>query len=70
VTLVGVADSASSVPIRSHTYAAMASGNASVAEMHEFVLQYAIHGGWPKASVMQTAVLEMGERVTKGLPFQ
>ncbi len=70
LTLVGVADSSSSTPIRTHTYAAMASGNATVAEMHEFVLQYAIHGGWPKASVMQGVVIEMGDRVTKGLPFQ
>jgi 4-carboxymuconolactone decarboxylase len=70
LTMVGVANSSSTVPIRSHTYAAMASGNATVAEMHEFVLQYALHSGWPKASVMQAAVLEMGDRVTKGLPFQ
>jgi 4-carboxymuconolactone decarboxylase len=70
VTLVGVADSSSSTPIRTHTYAAMASGNATVQEMQEFVLQYAIHGGWPKASVMQAVVIEMGERVTKGLPYQ
>jgi 4-carboxymuconolactone decarboxylase len=70
VTLVGVADSSSSTPIRTHTYAAMASGNATVQEMQEFVLQYAIHAGWPRASVMQAAVLEMGERITKGLPFQ
>jgi 4-carboxymuconolactone decarboxylase len=70
ITMVGVANSASTTPIRSHTYAAMASGNATVAEMHEFVLQYAIHAGWPKASVMQAAVFEMGDRVTKGLPFQ
>jgi 4-carboxymuconolactone decarboxylase len=69
ITMVGVANSSSTTPIRSHTYAAMASGNASVAEMHEFVLQYAVHAGWPKASVMQGAVLEMGDRVTKGLPF-
>jgi 4-carboxymuconolactone decarboxylase len=69
ITLVGVANSASTTPIRTHTYAAMASGNATVTEMHEFVLQYAIHSGWPKASVMQAAVFEMGERVTKGLPF-
>src|SRR5699024_6763445 len=53
ITLVGVADSASSMPIRSHTYAAMASGNATFEEAQEFVLQYALHGGWPKASVMQ-----------------
>lgn len=37
--------------------------------MNEFVLQYAIHGGWPRASVMQSVVLEMGERVMKGLPY-
>ena len=70
VTLVAVLDSSSNIPIRTHTYAAMASGNATVAEMQEFVLQYAVHGGWPKASVMQSVVLEMGERVTKGLPYQ
>ncbi len=70
ITLVGVADSSATTPIRTHTYAAMASGNATVAEMQEFVLQYAVDGGWPKASVMQAAVLEMGERVTKGLPYQ
>lgn len=70
ITLVGVADSSASTPIRTHTYAAMASGNASVSEMQEFVLQYAIHGGWPKASVMQAAVLEMGKRVTAGLPYE
>jgi 4-carboxymuconolactone decarboxylase len=70
VTLVGVADSSASTPIRTHTYAAMASGNASANEMQEFVLQYAIHGSWPKASVMQAAVLEMADRVTKGLPYE
>jgi 4-carboxymuconolactone decarboxylase len=48
----------------------MASGNATVEEMQEFVLQYAIHGSWPKASVMQAVVIEMAERVTKGLPYQ
>ena len=70
VTLVGVADSSASTPIRTHTYAAMASGNASATEMQEFVLQYAIHGSWPKASVIQAAVLEMADRVTKGLPYE
>lgn len=70
LTLVGVADSSATTPIRTHTYAAMASGNATVEEMQEFVLQYAVDGGWPKASVMQAVVLEMGERVAKGLPYQ
>lgn len=69
ITLVGVADSSATTPIRTHTYAAMASGNATPEEMQEFVLQYAIHGSWPKASVIQAAVLELGERVKKGLPY-
>lgn len=69
ITLVGVAESSSDVPIRSHVYSAMASGNATVDEMNEFVLQYAIHGGWPKASVMQGAVFEMAQRLADGLTF-
>jgi 4-carboxymuconolactone decarboxylase len=69
ITMVGVSESSSDVPIRSHTYAAMASGNATMDEMHEYVLQYAVHGGWPRASVMQGAVFEMGKRVAEGLPF-
>lgn len=70
VTLVGVADSSSTTPIRTHIYAAMASGNATLPEMQEFVLQYAVHGGWPRASVLQAVVIELGERVAKGLPYQ
>jgi len=70
ITMVGVAESSSRIPIRTHTYAAMASGNATVAEMQEFVLQYAVHGGWPKGSVMQATVFEMGRLVTEGLPYQ
>jgi 4-carboxymuconolactone decarboxylase len=69
ITLVCVADSSSDTPIRSHTHAAMASGNATREEMNEFVLQYALHGSWPKASVMQATVLEMADRVAKGLPY-
>lgn len=68
ITLVGVADSSSGTPISTHVYAAMASGNATLEEMNEFVLQYAVHSGWPRASVMQSAVLEMADRIKKGLP--
>jgi 4-carboxymuconolactone decarboxylase len=70
LTLVGVGNSSSSTPIRSHVWSAMASGNATREEMFEFVLQYAIHAGWPRASVMQAAVMEQAERVAKGLPFE
>lgn len=70
ITLVGVANAAASTPIRSHVYGAMASGNATEEEMFEFVLQYALHSGWPMASVVQSAVFEQAPRVEQGLPFQ
>jgi len=69
VTLVGVGNSSSSTPIRSHVWSAMASGDATTEEMFEFVLQYAIHAGWPRGSVMQGAVMEMAPKVAKGLPY-
>lgn len=69
VTLVCVADSSSSTPIRSHVWAAIKTGDATGEELFEFVLQYAIHGSWPKASVMQGAVTEMLDRVEKGQGF-
>jgi 4-carboxymuconolactone decarboxylase len=70
LTLSCVGESASQTPIRSHVYSAMASGNATAEEMYEFVLQYAIHAGWPRGSVMQGAVMEQAPRVAKGLPFE
>jgi 4-carboxymuconolactone decarboxylase len=70
LTLVGVGNSCARTPIRSHVWSAMASGNATREEMFEFVLQYAIHAGWPRASVMQSAVMEQADRVEKGLPFE
>lgn len=70
ITLVGVAHSSAGTPIRTHTHAAMASGNTTLAEMQEFVLQFAIDGGWPKASFMQGVIFEMGKRVAEGLPYE
>ncbi len=70
VTLVGVADSSANSPIRSHIYGAMASGNTSYEEMTEFVLQYAIHSGWPRASFIQGVVFEMAANIKKGLDWQ
>ncbi len=69
LTLVGVAESGADTPIRSHFHAAMASGNCTVTELHEFVLQYAVHAGWPKASVIQGVVLQMAQKVSAGLPW-
>jgi 4-carboxymuconolactone decarboxylase len=70
LTLVGVGFSGASTPIRSHVWSAMASKNATAEEMYEFVLQYSVHAGWPRGSVMQSAVLEQAKRVEKGLPFE
>lgn len=69
ITLVGVCESGADIPIRSHIHAAMASGNCQPDEMLEFVLQYGTHAGWPKASRMQMVILEMIEKVKKGLPW-
>jgi 4-carboxymuconolactone decarboxylase len=68
LTLVGVSDSSSETPIKTHVYAAMKSGNATPDEMNEFVLQYAIHAGWPRASVVQAAVLDQAQRIKDGRP--
>lgn len=69
VTLVGVADSSADIPINTHIYGAMASGNASYKEMDEFVLQYAIHSGWPRASFVQGVVLDMAKKLKQGLSW-
>jgi 4-carboxymuconolactone decarboxylase len=69
LTLVGVANSGADTPIRSHFHAAMASGNCTKAELNEFVLQYAIHAGWPRASVVQGIIFEMSKKVAAGLPW-
>lgn len=69
ITLVGVCESGAEIPIRSHIHAAMASGNCTPEEMLEFCLQYGTHAGWPKASRMQMVVLEMIDKVKKGLPW-
>ena len=69
VTLVGVADSSMMMPIQTHVYGAMASGNCTATEMHEFVLQYAIHSGWPRASYLQGVVFDMANKVEQGLTW-
>ncbi len=66
LTLVGVCESCADTPIRSHIHAAMASDNCTADELHEFVLQYAIHAGWPKASRIQGEVYAMAGKIAKG----
>ncbi|GAB3115287.1 carboxymuconolactone decarboxylase family protein [Aestuariicella hydrocarbonica] len=69
VTLVGVCDSAATSPIQTHIYGAMASGNTTVEEMQEFVLQYAVHAGWPKASYVQGVLFDMAHKIKNNLTW-
>ena len=69
LTLVGVAESNREVPMKTHFHAALTSGNCSIEELHEFVLHYAAHGGWHKASSILALVFEMSGKVEKGLSW-
>lgn len=69
VTLVAVANSAAEIPIKSHFYAGMASGNCTREEMLEFSLQYGVHAGWPRASLVNGIIMEMAQKVEAGLPW-
>lgn len=69
ITLVGVCESTAEVPIKTHLHAAMASGNCTPEEILEFVLAYGLHAGWPRASNVQGAALEMIKKIKAGLPW-
>ena len=69
LTLVGVCESRTETPIKSHIHSAMASGNCTPDELQEFVLQFAIHAGWPLASLVQGAVLAMIRNHAAGLAW-
>jgi 4-carboxymuconolactone decarboxylase len=69
LTLACVCDSGAETPVKTHVHAAMAAGNCRPEEMPEFVLQFAIHGGWPKASIVHSVVIEMIKKVAAGLPW-
>jgi 4-carboxymuconolactone decarboxylase len=56
VAAVGLDDAI--IPIRSHVYAALKSGDLSLEEMLEIVLQFAVYSGWPKASFLNQVVVE------------
>jgi 4-carboxymuconolactone decarboxylase len=53
ITLACVAAATVDVPIETHVYAALASGDISPEEFQEFVLHFAFYAGWPRASSMQ-----------------
>ncbi|WP_182379252.1 carboxymuconolactone decarboxylase family protein [Nocardioides sp. WS12] len=45
--------------IRAHLRAAIESGDLSPDELREFVLQFAVYQGWPRASVVNQALREV-----------
>jgi len=66
ITLACVGSADAPFPIITHVYAALNARDATYPEMEEFVLQFAYEVGWPKGSVVQTALENMGPKVEKG----
>ena len=61
VACVGVDDAI--MPIRSHVYSALKTGDVSYDEMRELVLHFAAYSGWPKASFLDLEIGSMTEQV-------
>lgn len=67
ITLVCVCDGGAEVPIEAHLYAAMGTGDCTVDELQEFVLQYATQAGWPRGSLIQAVLNRLAKRIADGL---
>jgi 4-carboxymuconolactone decarboxylase len=63
VTLACVAFQDAPMPILSHVYAALKSGDVSFTEMDELALHFAAYFGWPKGSYLNQVIGEQKERV-------
>lgn len=63
ITLACVADSDAEQPMIEHVYAALNSGDISIAEMRETVLHFAVYAGWPKASRFNMIVDQQWDRI-------
>jgi 4-carboxymuconolactone decarboxylase len=63
ITLACVGLDDTLVPVQSHVYSALRSGDIGYDELREMVLQFAAYSGWPKASYMQQTVDQMWARV-------
>jgi 4-carboxymuconolactone decarboxylase len=61
VAAVGVDDAV--IPIRSHVYAALKSGDIALGEMLEIVLHFAVYSGWPKASFLNQVAIESWDQI-------
>jgi 4-carboxymuconolactone decarboxylase len=63
ITLAAVAAADAPQPIEDHVYAALNSGDLALTEMLEFVLQFAVYCGWPKASHIEGVIRRQWGRV-------
>jgi 4-carboxymuconolactone decarboxylase len=63
ITVACVAFQDAELPIQSHVYAAMKSGDLSFAEMDEIALHFAAYYGWPKAERLNQAIIDQKRRV-------
>ncbi|HEY3697019.1 carboxymuconolactone decarboxylase family protein [Phenylobacterium sp.] len=66
VTMAAVGLNDANSPIMAHVYASLKSGDVSLAEMEEFILQFALYAGWPKASEMQGCTRQVAKRMAEG----
>ncbi|MET0698272.1 MAG: carboxymuconolactone decarboxylase family protein [Mycobacterium sp.] len=67
ITVACVAFQDAELPIQSHVYAALKSGEVSGPEMDELALHFAAYYGWPKASRLNQAISDQKQRVTDEL---
>ncbi|HXY94409.1 MAG TPA: carboxymuconolactone decarboxylase family protein [Acidimicrobiia bacterium] len=63
VTLACVAAADAPGPIEEHVYAALNSGDMELEAMLEYVLQFAVYCGWPKASHVEGVIRRQWARV-------
>jgi 4-carboxymuconolactone decarboxylase len=63
VTLSCAAAADAPHPIDSHVYAALNSGDIELEAMLEFVLQFAVYCGWPKASHVEMVIAQQWARI-------
>ena len=70
VTLACVCAADAVIPIQSHIFASLKSGDVSIDELSEVSLHCAVYCGWPKGSFFETTALEQwGEIQASGGPL-
>jgi 4-carboxymuconolactone decarboxylase len=66
ITLACVVATGAPVPVKTYARAAVQSGLVTMEEMREFVLHFAMYQGFPKATVMETALSEVEAEMKAG----